>query len=178
MEPIQLLEQWHTGLRILHHAHTRAAVSFERRSRFLGVPVIIVSTAVGTSIFAGVESSPTLKIIAGLLSFGAAVLSSLQATLKYPEIAVQHKAAAQKYGQLRREIEVLLAVKPEEQTKLTQSLDKFQKEWDTLDDQSPTIPQRIYDRSVEVETSRSGPSRSPSNAVTAKPGETDHASLL
>jgi len=167
MEPSELLESWHTGLRIKHDAHTRAAVIFETRSRLLGVPVVIVSTAVGTSIFAGAGSSPTLKIIAGLLSFGAAVLSSLQAALKYPEIAAQHKAAAQKYGQLRREIEVQLAVKPEEQ-KLTHVLDKFQQAWDTLDDQSPTIPQRIYDKSAKIITSGSQPQRSPS--VTAKTG--------
>jgi len=166
METIELLEQWQNGLRILHHAHTRAAVNFERRSRLLGVPVIIVSTAVGASIFAGAGSSPSLKIIAGLLSLGAAVLSSLQTALKYPEIAAQHKAAAQKYGKLRREVEVQLALKLEDQPKLTLWLNKIEQEWDTLEDQSPIIPQRIYDKSAQIVSSYSRPHFSPSAAVT------------
>ena len=151
MDANVLLDQWHAGVRILHLAHTRAAVSFERRGRFLGVPVIIFSTAVGTSIFAGAEASPTLKIIAGLMSLGAAVLSSLQTTLKYCETAGQHKAAAQKYGKLRREIEVhLVSLQMETLDSLTALLEKLQDEWDTLDDQSPTISQKIYDQSAAI----------------------------
>src|SRR5271157_1949518 len=106
MEPSELLEQWHTGLRIKHDAHTRAAVIFETRSRLLGVPVVIVSTAVGTSIFAGAGSSPTLKITEGRLSLGAGVLSSLRAPLKSPKIAAKNKPAAKKYGHLRQKTEV------------------------------------------------------------------------
>ena len=151
MDPLKLLEQWHNAVRILHHAHTRAAVVFDRRSRLLGVPVIILSTAVGTSLFASTGEAHGLKITAGLLSLGAAVLSSLQTALKYPEIAARHKAAAQKYGKLRREIEVQLALKIVEQPKFALALDKFEHEMDTLEDQSPNIPQNIYDRSAALE---------------------------
>jgi len=167
-----LLDQWHTGVRILHLAHTRSAVSFERRGRFLGVPVIILTTAVGTSIFAGAETSPTLKIIAGLLSLGAAVLSSLQTTLKYSEVAGQHKAAAQKYGKLRREIEVhQVSVQTETQASLTALLEKLQDEWDTLDDQSPTIPQGIYDKSAAIERSGAAARTPTLNSVAAGSGD-------
>jgi hypothetical protein len=166
------LDQWHTGVRILHHAHARAAVSFERRGRFLGVPVIILTTAVGTSIFAGAESSPTLKIIAGLLSLGAAVLSALQTTLKYSEVASQHKAAAQKYGKLRREIEVHeVSLQTETQASLTALLEKLQDEWDTLDDQSPTIPQGIYDKSAAIVRAGSSAPTTNLNSVATGSGE-------
>jgi hypothetical protein len=150
MKSSEILEQWHTGVRILHHAHTRAAVSFDRRGRFLGVPVVIASTAVGTSIFTGLGGSHALQIAAGLVSFGAAVLSSLQTALKYPELATQHKSAAQKYGQLRRKIETRMVADSEDPSKATASLDDFRQEWDALDEQSPNIPQWIYQKATEA----------------------------
>jgi len=153
MDPMELLQQWHTGVRILHHAHTRAAVSFERYGRLLGVPVVIVSTAVGTSIFAGTHNNPKLTIVAGLLSFTAAVLSSLQTALKYPELATQHKAAALKYGQFRRQLEIQMVAKLPEEPKLAELLNNFQTEWNALDDQCPNIPQSIYRKSVEAVSS-------------------------
>lgn len=99
------------------------------------------------------------------------MLSSLQTVLKYPEIAAQHKAAAQKYGKLRREIEVELTLKSHEPQKLTLLLDKLQQEWDTLEDQSPTIPQRIYDMSAKIETSQSRPDTSLLATTTPKVGK-------
>ena len=119
----------------------------------------------GTSIFTGTGNSPTLRIVAGILSFVAAVLSSLQAALKYPELAAQHKAAAQKYGQLRRELEVYLAAKPEG-TDLANSLDKFQQEWNALDDQCPTVPQKVYRQAVEAVASTKS-LHTPSTGATA-----------
>ena len=46
------------GLRIEHIAHSRAAVRFSRRGRLLGVPVVVPSALVGTSI----ASQPPEKI--------------------------------------------------------------------------------------------------------------------
>jgi len=150
MQPMELLQDWRRRAQIRGHAHTRAAVSFDRRSRLFGGTVIVFSTAVGTSIFAGAGTSPTLKTIAGLLSLGAAVLSSLQTALKYPEIAVQHKSSAAKFGSLRRQIEVqMVSPIPQDSSAL---FTKLQLEFDALVEQSPAIPQRIYDKSKAVVT--------------------------
>ena len=145
MEPMELLAEWRRRAQVRSHAHTRAAVSFDRRSRFFGATVVVFSTAVGTSIFAGVGASPVLKTVAGLLSLGAAVLSSLQTALKYPEIAAQHKSSASKFGRLRREIEVHML--PQVQSDYSALFLKLQEEFDALIEQSPAIPQRIFDRS-------------------------------
>ena len=45
-----LLTKWRNGLRIEHIAHSRAVVRFGRRGRLLGVPVVVPSALVGTSI--------------------------------------------------------------------------------------------------------------------------------
>lgn len=83
------------------------------------------------------------------------MLSSLQTALKYPEIAAQHKSSAAKFSRLRREIEVqmVLPTQPEYPALFT----RLQQEFDALIEQSPAIPQRIYDRSkAEVSADQSG----------------------
>jgi hypothetical protein len=153
MRPVKQLEEWHTRIRIRHHAHTRSAVEFERRARFLGVLVVILSTAVGTSIFSGLGSSSTWRIVTGLLSLTAAVLSSVQALLKYPELVQLHRVAARKYGQLRRELEAQLSLEPGDQGKLAEFLDRFMNKWNDVQAQAPNLPQRLYDKSRKAVTS-------------------------
>jgi len=145
MGPMELLADWRRRAQVRTHAHTRAAVSFERRSRLMAGAVILFSTAVGAGIFAGASPSPVLKTVAGLLSLGAAVLSSLQAGLKYPEMVAQHKASALKFGRLRREIEVQM-VSPG-QPEYSTLLNRLQQEFADMIEQSPAIPQRIFDKS-------------------------------
>lgn len=155
MQSVKQLDEWHTRVRIRHHAHTRSAVEFERRGRLLGVFVVILSTAVGTSIFSGLGSSSTWRIVVGLLSLTAAALSGVQALLKYPELAQLHKSAAQKYGQLRRELEAQLALESGDQSKLAGFLESFQRKWNDLEGQTPNIPQRLYDKSMKAVISAS-----------------------
>ena len=66
-------------------AHYIAWEKAANKNKWLGVPVIITTTVVGTAIFGTLQESPHIawKITAGLLSLLAAVLSALQTTLKY-----------------------------------------------------------------------------------------------
>jgi len=146
MKSQDLLKTWLTGLRIRHSAHYQAAVRCERGARLMGVPAVIISTAVGTSIFAGMVDSMTWKIMSGLLSFAAAVLASVQTVLKFPELAAQHKAAAQKYGRLRRKVEVLLTAANLDEKETAKALNEIRDEWNTIDEQSPNISQSVYDK--------------------------------
>jgi hypothetical protein len=59
--------------------HCKAAESLEAWHRRLGVPVVLLSAVVATSIFATVAADPALgwKILTGLLSLAAAMLASL-----------------------------------------------------------------------------------------------------
>ena len=107
----QLLKEWYVRIGIAQKAHQYSVESFEGRSRWLGIPTIVLTTIVGTSVFAalgkqGVET--WLQIVVGLLSVGAAVLASLQTFLGYSERAERHRVAAAKYGALGRELETFL----------------------------------------------------------------------
>jgi fatty acid desaturase len=111
-DKIELLSTWRQAIRVCHKAHVRSAAILQRRNRAFGIPVVILSTIAGTAAFATLESAPALwiKILVGLLSVLAAVLASLQTFLGYSELAERHKAASQRCGALRREIEEVLAL--------------------------------------------------------------------
>jgi hypothetical protein len=157
MESLHQLEEWHTRIRTQHHAHVRSAADFERHGVVLGVVVVILTTVVGTSIFAGLETTTPWKIVTGLLSMAAAVLSSVQTVLKYPELAQLHKNAALKYGKLRRELEAQCAAGFEDHSTLVEFLMRFKEGWDMAQAESPSIPQRLYDKSRQAVAAEPSP---------------------
>jgi hypothetical protein len=58
---------------------------------------------------------------------------------------VQHKQTAQKFGQLRRELEENLDLGlPGGREEREQLLTSFRNRWNAVDDESRPIPQRIY----------------------------------
>jgi hypothetical protein len=66
-----------------------------RLNYLLGVPVVVLTTFVGTSVFATLQEdvNTSLRILVGAVSVFAAVLASLQTFLRYPERAEKHRIA-------------------------------------------------------------------------------------
>lgn len=147
MDIRELLQEWHVGVRIFHIAHSKGASYFSRMHTKLGIPVIVLTALVGTTVFATLESSTLLfiKIGVGLLSVTAAILASLQTFLGYGERSERHKLAAFKYGALRRDIELFIATAPPDDAKIRSFTEDFRTRWDMADNESPPIPQRFYD---------------------------------
>jgi conflict system pore-forming effector with SLATT domain len=92
--------------------HYETAKQYERRDLLLGVPVVMLTTLVGTSVFAALGQSVHLwaQIAVGLCSVVAAVLAGLQTFLRFAERAEKHRMVAVRYGALNRKIEALLAL--------------------------------------------------------------------
>ncbi|MEM1278437.1 MAG: SLATT domain-containing protein [Cyanobacteria bacterium P01_H01_bin.152] len=113
----------------------------------MGVPTIIISTLIGTTIFASLGSSQKIyiQIAVGLMSLSAAILSSLQTFLDYSELAGKHKQASIKYGELRREMEQVLVENLDEE-KQSHFMKAFSAKWNALDTDSPTIPNKVYSK--------------------------------
>ena len=144
MPSSDLLKSWHKGLRIKHITHSRAAVRLERQGQILGLSVVILSAIVGTSIFAEAQALGTVwKIVTGLMSAAATVLASVQTFTKYYELAEKHKLSAQKFGNLRREVELFEVSPPQD---LAAALKAVQEKWDSLEEESPNVPQDIVDK--------------------------------
>jgi hypothetical protein len=80
----------------------------------LGVPVVVLTTFIGTSVFATLQDdiSTGLKIFVGVISVTAAVLASLQTFLRFGERSEKHRVAGESWAALRREIDEMLALHP------------------------------------------------------------------
>ena len=139
-----LVTQWLNGLALLHRGHFTAAKACEQKNIYLGVPVIVLSTIVGSAVFASIQSTSTTsaKIVVGALSITAAIFSGLQTFLKFSERAERHKITATKYGILRRELEQSIAL-ASDQIPEKAFLDSLRTRWDSLDEESPTLPTRL-----------------------------------
>jgi Petal formation-expressed len=154
------LDDWHHGLRIFHRAHSRAASLFNGRNVALGIPTVILTAITGTSIFATTAATPEwVSIATGIMSLTAAVLAALQTFLRYSELAEKHRAAAQSYGNLRRETEEVLAgLTSDPPVPLPPDyLKSLRERWTAVDNAAPDLPQNVYD-SVEKQLRRGQPS--------------------
>jgi hypothetical protein len=141
------LDQWLLGLRIGHRAHFEAAKHYERRHLTIGIPTVVISALMGTTVFANFEysSHPAMKLTLAVLSVLMIVFSSLQAFLRYAERSERHRTAAIQLGEVRRELEELVALAATG-TQDKSAIDTLRKKWDAVDRQAPTIPTRIYNR--------------------------------
>lgn len=150
LSPEELLQDWYLRLRFAQYSHYEAAKSFDRMNYWLGVPVVIFSTFVGTSVFANIGekvSNDNLKILLGLVSVLAATLSGIQTFLRFSERAEKHRVAAAKYGALRRQIEEILCSTDAVTRDIIAAL---RQEIDRLAEETPHIPERIWARRQEV----------------------------
>ena len=147
MNQLSIIRDWNISLRTKHRAHTRCAALYNRRNLFLGVSVVALSAISGTTVLVTLQSSPEtwIKILVGLFSIAAAVLAGLQRILPYAELSQKHKTAAEQYGSLRKELEVALAVSTDAEPCTREFINSIRTRWDTIEKESPSIPQRIFD---------------------------------
>jgi hypothetical protein len=145
--PSELLVRWLKRLRESQFAHNEAAKKFDRCRYFIGIPASILSTIVGTSVFAslGKTVDPYMQIVVGLISVLAAVLSALQTLLRYSERAEMHRSSAVRYGCIRRRVEEVLATKNNDH-ELNTDIDPIRKEIDDLAKDSPNFSDKIWDK--------------------------------
>jgi hypothetical protein len=141
----ELVLAWLRRARESQMAHYEMANVLSRRSQWLGVPVILITAIVGTSVFASIAAEPIAveaKVVVGLLSVFAAVLSSLQTFFKFSERAEKHRAFAARYGAVRREIEALFAEGVATQER--HYVGVLREKLDRLAEEAPNVPTRIF----------------------------------
>ena len=109
MGQMETINEWHSRIRRKHFAHSVAAAKYDQLNRYFGLTATAMSAIVGTSIFATLLKSPSLylKIIVGIVSITAAVLTSLLSFLNYSILTEKHQTTAKEYGDLRRMVEKL-----------------------------------------------------------------------
>src|SRR5919197_2648456 len=110
-----LLKDWRQRMAAASEAHYKLASGLRRKNLMLGIPVVICSSVVGTSLFATLTDPkaaipPTFKIAIGSISLVAAILAALQTFLRFGERAEKHVVAADWYAAVRRDIDQLLVL--------------------------------------------------------------------
>lgn len=132
--------------------HYLAARRSQRLNNWFGVPVVIITTVVGTTIFSTISSSPSteLKIIAGLLSLIAGVFAALQTFFKFAEQGEKHLRAAASYYSVKRNLDMFLLQHPkaneENRDGIIKQFNIIIDEIDQMDKESPNVPDYLYDQ--------------------------------
>lgn len=135
----ELVLSWLRRARESQFSHYGAARRLGNYGRAFGVPVIVITAIVGASAFASILSQTIplyAKLIAGLFSVAAAVLSSLQTFFKFSERSEKHRLFGAKFGAVRRELEVLHVqdqIRPTELAAVRTTLDKLAEEAPDVD---------------------------------------------
>ena len=139
----EVLDEWYERASVTQRAHYLSADYYGRRKYWLGIPAVVLSTIVGTTVFASLQKQPEvwLQISVGLASVVAALLASLQTFLGYSERAEKHRVAGAKYGALGRELEVM---RVSQEGPPQEVIAEVRKRLDSLALESPNNPMPIY----------------------------------
>jgi hypothetical protein len=137
--------------RLRDRAHYEMWLRLNRRERLLGIPVIILSTIVGTAIFASLQEQAAVawQIATGMLSVTAAVLAALQTFFGFRTEAERHAAVAAGYAQLRRRFDTFRLRHRDGHSTREEGLAEWEelvKQLDELEQKAPRIPTRLWNQ--------------------------------
>jgi hypothetical protein len=144
-----LYSSWHRRVAAAEYGHRLMSDRMRTRHLMLGIPVVVLTTVVGTSVFASLQSSanvPTaITVAVGTLSLTAAVLSSLQTFMRYALRSDGHRIAAIRYETLRRDMAEVLAMPRDARADPARELDSVRGRLDRYAKESPLIGQRLWE---------------------------------
>lgn len=147
----ELLQRWLKRARESQFAHYEAANHLKKLNYWYGIPVVVITSIVGTSVFSSINSTEvfdnTTSIALGAISVVAAVLSSLQTFLNFSERAEKHRITAARYGIARRALESILVRATDDVTQ--DDIAKIQKEIDSLAADAPNISTRVFEKAMK-----------------------------
>lgn len=146
LQKLELLHKWYIRIRAAQTGHYKQAQQYRRQHLFLGVPVVVLSAVVGTTVFATLNDASTstvVKIMLGSTSMLTAALASLQTFLNYDSLSEKHLSAASKLSAIKKEIEekTITLTKDED---LTAFIEQVRTRWTSVTDEYPQISDKIW----------------------------------
>jgi len=152
----ELTERYRIRAHRMARAQYLASKSTQQMHNRLGIPVVVLSTIVGTSIFASVSTSPALGwvIAAGLISILAATLAALQTFFGFGTRAQQHRVAGAKYSSAKRDLDLLklsISIGRIRAEDALAKLAEINARLDQIDEESPDVADRFYDQARQEE---------------------------
>ena len=160
-----LLDEWRRRAWAAQSAHYRKATKLSRRHVALGVPVVVLSTVVGTSLFATINEEQLalpVRLVVGSVSVVAAVLAAVQTFFRFAQRSDRHVLAADWYAAIRRTIEETLAMPRSARDDARKIIDGLRKDLNAVSSQFPQIGQREWAQAAaKFEVHEPPPGRSP-----------------
>ena len=147
----QLLAEWTARITAAQHAHYYLMSQLRRRNLMLGIPVIVLTAAVGTALFSSIANGNTAapvwaKITAGVISALAGVLAAIQTFMKFSERAEKHAVAADWLAAIRRDLEIVVATPETSRGNPTTVLANLRKEINRVAQSAPAIGEQVWHR--------------------------------
>jgi hypothetical protein len=146
----QLLADWTARVTAAQHAHYYLMTQLRRRNLMLGIPVIVLTAAVGTALFTSISSTDAApvwaKVAAGAISALAGVLAAIQTFLKFSERAEKHAVAADWLVAVRRELETVAATPEKARGNPSDVLEGLRKEINKISQTAPGIGEALWQR--------------------------------
>lgn len=142
----QLLAGWLIHCHKARDRHDQAARRYAMARLMLGVPSLVVSTVVGTSVFAALSSSEVPPFWVGVLSMVAAVLAALQTFMDFGGRSDKHRHAAVRYKASIRLIEESMVQQESGAVPTRDDLAAMRAMLDDLEEAAPVVMPHIYGR--------------------------------
>lgn len=136
---------------ICARGHHLTAAQKSNLNNLFGVPAVIISAIVGTTVFATLEQNPDIfwRIIVGLILILSAVLSTLQTRFNYADTAEKHKTAGIRYSAIRRRLEIFelrCADPTSDRQSALNELEKIISDLEKLAEDLPSIPDKKWNQ--------------------------------
>ena len=146
-EEEDLLKQWADKAQCYQWLHMKAREKYQRKNALYTIPVIIISTTVGTANFAqdrvSEENRKYMVMGIGALSIVAGVISTVSQFLKISELNEAHRIATLSWGKFYRAVKTELSRHPLDRSAPYDIINYNKEEFDRLVEISPPIPKKI-----------------------------------
>ncbi|WP_282014041.1 SLATT domain-containing protein [Marinifilum flexuosum] len=147
-EKTNLLRNWKKRIKKAQKAHYKDAHRLKRNKMLIGIPTVVLTTLVGTGIFASLENSGPEDIVyihpvvLGILSLFASILASLQTFLNYSEKSEKHLGAARKLSSLKKEIQHNLITIEQSSIEMNEFIQHVREKWDEIINEAPLVSEK------------------------------------
>lgn len=155
----KLLRKWNRQLAKRQGAHIKLSIKYIRRHYYIGIPSIMVSTAVSTGILSTFKNSEDpdtqiadqyTRLVIGIVGIAGAMLSALQTFMEYQKLAEAHKIAADMYETLYRDIDTIIQVPSTIRGDPLELITSIRERYDEIRKKSPQLVDYDLDLSYEV----------------------------
>ena len=146
-EEEELLRQWADKAQCYQWLHMRSRDVYQRKNAAYTIPVIIISTFVGTANFAQdrfpEENRKYVAMGVGALSIVAGIISTVSQFLKVSELNEAHRIASLSWGKFYRSVKTEITRHPLDRNLPSLVITQNKEEYDRLVEISPPIPKKI-----------------------------------